>query len=227
MSTTRETQRGFTLLELALVLVIISLLTLQWLPGITQQQNQRLWQVSEQRLEAAREALISYAILHQNLPCPDYSSDSTQTAYGEASTTCSSPLSEGWLPFRTLGLAEGDGWFGRVAGAQAGRIVYRVDPAFTRSGGGLIRLSTNFSISLSVQDSLGNKLTSDVERPVAILISPGPDGQLNGENARFESVTDAYQSHPPVVGFDDLVIWLGRPSLFNALIRAGLDVSAQ
>ncbi|MEY4593448.1 MAG: hypothetical protein RIR18_2343 [Pseudomonadota bacterium] len=217
---------GFSLIELSIVLIIVSLLASNLLPNLQQQRQQQAIQLSQQKLETAREALMAYALLNGNLPCPDWQTNPSDSNYGLAADSCINSPSEGWLPFRTLGLAEGDGWFGLLPGSQAGRIVYRVDPAFTRSFSQRISLNTTFISNLSVVDFSGNKLTSEVERPIAILISSGPDGQLNGENASFEldSQIPRYESHPQTAGFDDLLIWLGRPSLYGVLVKGGANL---
>lgn len=214
---------GFTLVELSLVLVVISLLLGSFLPTMQQQRYQMEIRQSTQKLETARDALTSYALLNGYLPCPDWQNNPTESTYGLAAESCINPSSEGWLPFRTLGLSEGDSWMGIVAGSNAGRISYRVDPAFTRSFGQRISLTTSFASNLSVVDLNGSKLTSDAERPVAILISLGPNGLLNGENASYEQDNQVprYESHPPTASFDDLVVWLGRPSLFSILVKGG------
>ena len=217
-------EAGFSLIELSIVLIIVALMASRLLPSLSEQKALQAERETLQKLEAARDALLGYAILTATLPCPDFQTDPTNATYGQAADTCLDSSTEGWLPFRTLGLPEGDAWFGLIPGSQAGRIVYRVDPAFTRSSGQTISLTTNFLISLSVQDALGNKITSDAERPVAILISPGPDGVLNGENTSFETSSARYEAHPPSSGFDDRVIWLGRPSLFGLLVRGGHGV---
>ena len=214
---------GFSLIELSIVLVILSLLSSVFLPNLQQQRQHNAFIKTQQSLEIARDALMTYALLNGYLPCPDWATLPADPAYGLASDSCISPNAEGWLPFRSLGLTEGDGWFGIAAGPHAGRITYRVDPAFTRSFGQRIALSTVFASNLSIVDQAGNKLTSDAERPIAVLISSGADGQLNGENGIFrqDGQNPRYESHPATSGFDDQLLWLGRPSLFSVLIRGG------
>lgn len=215
--------RGFSLIELSIVLIITSLLLSSLLPNTLQRRQQQAIQQTQRILDQAQEALMAYALIYGYLPCPDWQTNPADSTYGLAADNCLSPASEGWLPHRTLGLAEGDAWFGLVSGNNAGRIVYRVDPAFTHSLGQSITLTTSFASNLGVYDMNGNKLSSDAERPVAILISQGPDGQLNGGNASFEldSQNPHYESHSPTANFDDIVIWLGRPSLFGMLVKGG------
>lgn len=214
---------GFSLIELSVVLIILSLLASSVVPGLKQQQEIRNFRHAQQKLEFAREALLSYALLQGALPCPDWSFDPQSTNYGFAAETCTSPGSEGWLPFKTLGIAESDTWQGTTGTSSSERILYRVDAGFTRSYGQSISLTTSFASHLEIVDQNGIKLTSDAERPVAILIATGEDGLLNGHNATFEGneQTARYESHPPLAGFDDQLLWIGRTSLFSVLIRGG------
>lgn len=209
-------QHGFSLIELSIVLVVMSLLASQLLIPATAQRQQQAARQTDAALFAARDALLSYVVLTGALPCPDYSIDRLDPNYGLATDACPNPSQEGWLPFRTLGLVENDG------SEHASRLFYRVDPNFTRSNGQSIRLSTAFSSTfLGVYDENNLKLTSDAERPVAILFSAGADGVLNGRNASFESSQASYEAHPPSNQFDDQLIWIGRPILFSSLIRSG------
>lgn len=63
-------QPGFTLAELAVVLIIVSLLLGGMLTMISAQTEQRSWNDTQSRLEAARDAILGYAIANGRLPCP-------------------------------------------------------------------------------------------------------------------------------------------------------------
>lgn len=211
-----SSQSGFSLIELSIVLVVMSLLASQLLIPLSAQREQQAMRQTESALFVARDALLAYTVLTGALPCPDYSLDRLDPNYGLATDTCHSASQEGWLPFRTLGLAETN------HSGPASRLFYRVDPNFTRSSGQAIRLQTAFSNTFSgVFDENHFKLTSDTERPIAVLFSAGADGVLNGQNASFETSQARYQAHPTSPQFDDQLIWIGRPILFAGLIRSG------
>lgn len=212
----KHQQSGFSLIELSIVLVVVSLLASQLLIPATAQRQQQAIRETDAVLSAARDALLSYAVLTGSLPCPDYSLSRNDPNYGLATASCHNPSHEGWLPFRSLGLAEGDG------STLSSRLFYRVDPNFTHSSGQPIRVSTAFSSTFAgVYDAQGIKLTSDAERPIAVIMATGPDGVLNGQNTHFSASQGRYEAHPPSDIFDDQVIWLGRPILFSWLIRSG------
>lgn len=63
-------QNGFTLTELAVVFVIISLLLATAMYTLSAQTEQRTFEETRRRLEAARELLLAFAIVNGRLPCP-------------------------------------------------------------------------------------------------------------------------------------------------------------
>ena len=62
--------RGFTLVELAVVMTIVVLLLGSLLYTLSAQSDQRNVDETRRRLEQARELLLSYAVVNGRLPCP-------------------------------------------------------------------------------------------------------------------------------------------------------------
>jgi prepilin-type N-terminal cleavage/methylation domain-containing protein len=212
---------GFSLLELAIVLFILSLLLGGLIMPLSAQREARQWRMAEHGLADLHAALLGYAILYGHLPCPDWESDERQPGYGVAAQHCAtSPTKEGFLPHKSLGLENGlDPWGHRWR--------YRVDRQFANAAAP-IAIDTDFSdkdslevVSLEIVDLKNVRLTTDTERPVVIIYSVGPNGKPDGENASFEAKQGRYQSGPPTPEFDDQVRWLARPALMSRLIAAG------
>ena len=63
-------QQGFTLVELAIVLVIVALLTSGLMMGITAQRKSADNSDAQRQLENIREALLGFAMTNGRLPCP-------------------------------------------------------------------------------------------------------------------------------------------------------------
>lgn len=229
-----DQQCGFSLIELAIVLFIISLLLGGLLVPLATQLDARKRNDAQDQLERIKEALIGYAIINGRLPCYTSETDPANAYYGvedpeDPLKTCNPTgrASDGILPWKTLGLANGlDPWGIQRAAATdpwIGYWRYRVDSAFMTA----FTLTTDFSVpseQLNVVDSSGNALNSPSENPVVIIYSTGPDQTQDGQNATYEPTLGAgptYQGGEVSGGFDDITAWLTRPLLFSRMVTAG------
>ncbi|MBI5007505.1 MAG: type II secretion system protein [Nitrosomonadales bacterium] len=232
---------GFSLVEMAVVLAIVSLLMAGLLPMLSSQQERAQRNETRQQLEDIRQALIGFAVINGRLPCPTDPTitDPADASYGvENPLGCSTaPTQEGYLPWKTLGVNEVDAWGTKRSAAANpwnGYWRYRVDRNFASAA---ITMTTGFAEKLSVQDRAGASLTSSTanctatsptaECPAAIIFSTGPDLVANGENGdAFEATQGIYVSDTPgsLAGgaqFDDMLIWISRPQLINRLVATG------
>ena len=129
MTRTRYAGQGFTLIELAIVLFVVTLLLGGMLTPLGQQIAERQTQETRRTLENARTALVGYALRHHasgdagRLPCPDLR---IPGAAGNANDGLEDRLPEGAcaalsgnLPWNTLGVAEIDAWGNRLTYAVA------------------------------------------------------------------------------------------------------------
>ena len=221
---------GFTLIEMAVVLFIITLLLGSILVPLTTQVEQRKISETRKALEEIREALIGFAVINGRLPCPDTDTNPAGAGYGLEEAACAAnPTAEGYLPWKTLGVADMDAWGIKRTATASPRIGdwrYRVDRNFAVT----FNLSTacNSSDQLTVRDSAGNALHSTAactaspapERPIAIVYSAGPNTTPDGQNASFEGTSGVYQADVPSPTFDDILIWIARPTLFNRMVAA-------
>jgi type II secretory pathway pseudopilin PulG len=97
--------RGFQLLELAIVLAVLGVLTLMtaWAFSGADLKNTR--SRSEAEAVAAAEALRAFLLANKRLPCPDTSGDGREN-YNSTTESCDSTAESGYLPYLSLGLAE-------------------------------------------------------------------------------------------------------------------------
>jgi prepilin-type N-terminal cleavage/methylation domain-containing protein len=137
-------QPGFSLVEMTIVLLIVSILMGGMMAMLSTQVDQRNWNDTQSRLEAARDAILGYAISNGRLPCPANSTSAgaevvqvsgvcgaagtTQDYYGGVVGGVTYGLmpavTVGYLPVDTQGFAL-DGW--------GNRIRYRVSKVTTPS----------------------------------------------------------------------------------------------
>jgi len=229
--------RGFTLIELTMVLFIISLLLGGLLVPLATQIESRQRNETLEQLERIQEALIGFAIINGRFPCYTSETDPLSEFYGiedsanpDKSCNPTARTEDGILPWKTLGVREIDPWgITRINQADpwVGYWRYRVDSRFFIA----FTLNTDFSspseqISVVEVDVNGTPLmlNSATERPVVIVYSTGANQTADGHNGSYEQIiTDnpTYQSGPVRGNFDDLIIWITRPLLFSRMVTAG------
>ena len=143
--------RGFTLVELAISLAIISLLMVGAIYTLNAQMDQRSYEETRARLAHARDLLLSYAVVNGRLPCPARSDSlgaEVRTAIvGGAGGECKNaggvedhyggPLAGGvtggFLPGATIGYGHLDAQ-GFALDASNNRIRYAVAKTITGTG---------------------------------------------------------------------------------------------
>lgn len=247
MTSRNVSQTGFTLIEMAMVLLIVALLLGGGLTVLSAQIEQQKFKDTQKSLEDAKEALIGYAASHTAttptnrpyLPCPD------KTAAGGAGVPPNLPndgledrtgaggcvVAEGNLPWVDLGLVGTDGW--------GNRLRYRVTPAFSDRVAGMQLTSVG---TLNVNDAQAVAVAQAINVP-AVILSHGPNtwGATSGAGAviaqppaanvneinNANAADNTFISNPPVqaggVGgeFDDIVVWLPPSLLFTRMLQAG------
>ena len=146
--TSVQRQCGFTLTELAIVMLIIGLALVGLLGPINRQIQQAHYNVTQERLDAAREAVLSFAVVNGRLPCPDQDGDGLEDRRlpnDPARIGCLNHIYEGFLPWATLGVLQTDYW--------GNRFRYRVAFEFVRAGN-----NNNWICGATANQSLDNTL---------------------------------------------------------------------
>ena len=132
----KTNRSGFTLVEMAIVLVIVGFLLSGGGTILSSQLEMRRVQETNALLSEVREALIGFAIANGRLPCPAPATTATgsvgagleeATGIGSA-LACTNAKGVGVVPWATLGVSEVDSW-GR-------RFTYRVTLEFARGATG-------------------------------------------------------------------------------------------
>lgn len=146
----QRTEFGFTLVEMAVVLVILGLLLGGLLIPVTAQMEMRGYSQTNAKLEEVKEALIGYAIINGRLPCPATPASNglesfcpagtpTGACVGAETTTpqthgnCSAQgtnVFSGFLPAATLGISPQDSQ-GFAIDAWGGNVANRIRYAVT------------------------------------------------------------------------------------------------
>jgi prepilin-type N-terminal cleavage/methylation domain-containing protein len=116
----RAGSRGFSLLELSLVILILGLMAPLLWRFIAAQTAQKAERASYSLLEAADWALTGYAMAHARLPCPDTN--------GDGKEDCGDGTETGKLPYKTLGLADARARWMRYGVLRRTSVVADPDP---------------------------------------------------------------------------------------------------
>jgi prepilin-type N-terminal cleavage/methylation domain-containing protein len=103
----KPSQLGFTLVEMAIVLALITLLLGASLTVLSAQQDQRNIENTKIKLDEVREALIGYAIINGRLPCPASSATNGAEDPETVTGTCNHPY-DGFVPAKTLAISGTD-----------------------------------------------------------------------------------------------------------------------
>jgi len=213
--------QGFTLVELAIGLVIIALLLTMMIVPLNAQVDQRRINDTQRQLNLVTDALIGFAVTNGRLPCPATATLANTAANAGVEIGNCAAGADGVVPWTTLGINETDAW-GR-------RFTYRVTPNFADAPSG--GAQSTFTLTDTGTITITNGATAIANQVVAVIVSHGKNGagayqqdgtrlavgtgneleNANGDNT-FVSRTDAPD-------FDDLVQWLS-PAVLKARMVA-------
>lgn len=106
MKRARHPQSGFTLVELAIVIIIIGLLAGFGLnTSLVTLENAKRKQTLD-RIAAVEESLVQFVMRHQRLPCPDLVTARDGFEKRDSQTGLCAPQAGGILPWASLGISE-------------------------------------------------------------------------------------------------------------------------
>jgi prepilin-type N-terminal cleavage/methylation domain-containing protein len=202
--------RGFTLIEMAIVLVVLGLISSVLVAPLAARVEASQRHAAEDMLDDIVDALTGFALLHGRLPCPGVESNPASASYGlEQGPPCAFTAS-GYLPWRTLGLPARDPW--------GSLWLYRPDKHFAE---GAIALATSPGSNIQIVDHDNQLLSTSDTRVVAVVLSTGSNRRADGRNAVFSLAAPRFEAGEPTPAFDDPLRWLGQPLLLARLARGG------
>ncbi len=243
-----KNQHGFTLIEMAIVLVIVTILIGGLAMPLSAQIQARRIAETRQTLQEAREAILGYAMTHsanspatnRYLPCPDTDGDGRENRV--SGTTCDAY--HGLLPWVDLGVAPQDAWGNRLRYAVVNRFIWKTSgfsastPPPPPAGFDPLMICTAHSCAAA-------DIAADV---VFVLVSHGPNGwgaqNMNNAPGVFQAppagldekknldTSSTYVSRSPYKAandtvaerakeFDDLTVWVSQSQLVARVCPTG------
>jgi type II secretory pathway pseudopilin PulG len=228
---------GFTLVEMAVVLLIVSLLLGGLLPSISGQIEKQRRAETIKYIDEVRNSLLGFSVANGRLPCPDTTSDGVEDI-AAAVTSNDVPIAPqstkkfacgataGTIPYNTLGVSPTDSY--------NSTLIYAVTPAFgerneiwsANGGGGALLYSSFFKLTSAgtMQVCTAACAANLTTTAAAVIVSRGSNWATANSTDETENTNgdtrfisrDFVQN-----GFDDLVVWLSPNTLFNRMVAAG------
>ena len=231
----RKKQSAFTLTEMAVVLVILSLLLGGLLIPLSTQQDAKAAAETQTTLDEVRASLLGFAMSNGYFPCAAKSA--TDGTEDRNTTTGACNTSRGFVPWVSLSTAKADAW---------GRLLrYAVTPDFANSANKFTS-STTRRITIKSRDINNNLVSLSNANDIPVVIfSQGKNGYLatlesgeklpdcsNGECPNGNGDEDANDAGNTDAGnaifiqrqisastasagtFDDILVWIAPNALF-------------
>lgn len=213
--------RGFTLIELAMVAVVLGLLMGGLLGPLTIQAENNRRHEAQAELEKIGEALLGYAMVTGRLPCPNTDGQGDEN---REKNRChgSGNVYHGLVPWKVLGVGRLDPWGNRFA--------YAVSAVFSDQ--------PLAQPAIAPADMGAITVVNGVDFTPALVLSHGPNGHgaISGHHVRQSLPSSATEkdngnqdarfvlaeyNDTVAQAFDDQMVWLSPFVLKNRLYQAG------
>lgn len=236
MNFNKKNEFGFTLVEIAVVLVIVGILVGSFIGSFADRIDTTRRDYTKDNLDEVKKVLIAFAFSQAAapyLPCPDTDAPPDGMENRDVAGAC--VAATGFLPWVTIGEGYADSWDTRYR--YWVNTDYAVDTGF--------QLATNDGNSGTVETRVGNNIMPLLNNAVAVIYSHGKNG-LGGvssdninrtalpavghddENENADA-DDLFMLRPltkegaAVVGgvFDDIVVWINSYELKAEMVEVG------
>jgi len=213
-------KRGFTLVEMAIVLLVLGLIIGGLMGPLKTQMGRLDRKETLKEINLIKESIVGFALRNGRIPCPDTDNDGAEDMSGD---NCANEL--GKVPWATLGVGRYDGW--------KRPFTYRVDNSFadTSDGSGCadtdvvgvsFELCSTGGISVLASQG-GSAVSSNVP---AVIVSHGHNWAQTAGTDEAENKDDdtEFVDKNYVIGgsndYDDIVDWVNLNNLVAKMVQA-------
>jgi len=232
-----QLQKGFSLIELAIVLVIIGVLIGSFIGTLSSRIDSSRMIETRNALDDIRAALYGFAMSQSpvRLPCPDIDNDGVED-FIALTGKCNSLTTSGNLPWVTLGIERSDAWLSTYSywaadeysnkntGFDLTTDATNVGRIENSSGGTLISNNVAAVIFSHGKNQYGSIGVDNVARSAA---PAGAEYDDERENLDVDSGPVLFISRPvtdvgAAVVFDDILVWMSEFELKGKMVQAGV-----
>lgn len=237
----RNKQAGFTLIEIAVVLLIVGLLVGSFIGTFSSRIDTTRRDDTKKELDEIKQVLMAFAFTQGAtpfLPCPDTDVPPDGIENREAAGDCTAALAVGTLPWRTLGMGQADAWSTRYS--------YWVNLDYSDSAGFLLTEGNAGSAQIDTRvndlavavspnavavvfsrgkNGLGGISVDGVARDVIPALGNNHDDEIENAdaNAVFMSRFSTAEGVAAAGGvFDDILVWLSEYELKAKMVNVGV-----
>ena len=239
-STFRKQQSGFTLIEIAVVLVIIGLLVGSFIGTFASRIDTTRRDNTKKELEEIKQVIMAYAFSQGAvvyLPCPDI--DVPPDGFeNRTAGICDAGNAVGILPWGSLGMDRVDSWgnqyrywvhadYSNNAGFSIGSVDMGAGDINTRQGNANQTIVTNaVAVVFSHgKNGLGGVSATGINRPAIPAPGNGHDDENENIDANFVfmSRTPTEEGAATTGGiFDDILVWINSYELKAKMVDVGM-----
>lgn len=239
-----QEQKGFTLIEVAIAIVVLGFLLGGAVMSLGAQMELRHRNETRTTLETARDALIGHMVAQGRLPCPAPDGATGVEAVNAGNSDCAWPAANvlQLVPATTLGLAPTD-QAGYLVDAWGRPIRYRVtrwqeagfaQPIFTYPGPNPNKLADYvrgngfpsnspppagfLNVCTDGTNAANCAATRIAQGLVVVLYSTGPNGI---DETAIGAPAFHFVNRDAAPGYDDLVLWISPFTLYDRLLAGG------
>ena len=235
----KNRESGFTLIEIAVVLVIVGLLVGSFIGTFADRIDDTRRDTTKKDLEEIKRVLMAYAYTRSppHLPCPD-TDDPPDGRENRVAGVCQIT---GYLPWLDLGVGYADVWDNRyrywVNTDYANNVGFNLTTPDVGANSGTVRTRIGSSGPLDILDNavavvfshgknmLGAKSVDDVDRTAIPAGGTHIDELENNDGDRdFISRIPREEGASAINGgfYDDIIIWVSSYELKARMVEAGV-----